>query len=129
MWAMSSPGASGPQSSGFGSGVNNRPPAPKNAKLEIVVEGRSFSCRDGTIIGAESDFASEVLEHVHGLEARHALLGIEDGYWFILTPRTVKRPFRLDGITLPRGERRSLDRVRHHVEFDSLRLGLRLTPR
>ena len=126
---MSYPGASGSQASSSGSGIDSRPPAPKNAELEMVVEGRSFLCRDGTIIGAESNFASEVFQHVHGLESRHALLGIEDGYWFILTPRNVKHPFRLDGATLPRGQRRPLDRVRHHVEFDSLRLGLRLKPK
>jgi len=126
---MSFLGASRSPDSVFGSLNDTRPVAPKNATLEIVVEGKSFLCHDGVIIGAESDFASEVFRHVPGLEARHALLGIENGCWFILTPRTVKRPFRLDGVTLPRGERRPLDRVRHHVEFDALRLGLRLKPR
>ena len=105
----------------LGSKGGFRPPAPKNARLELVVEGKTFVCRDGTIIGAESDLASEVFKHISGLEARHALIGREQGEWFILTPRNVSRPLRLDGVTLPRGERRPLDKVRHHVEFDSLR--------
>jgi hypothetical protein len=112
----------------FGSKGNFRPPAPKNARLELVVEGKTFVCRDGTIIGVDSDLAPEVFEHVHGLEARHALIGREQGEWFILTPRNVSRPLRLDGVTLPRGERRPLDKVRHHIEFDALRIGLRLSP-
>jgi hypothetical protein len=128
--AMSSPG--GGQNTGsvdFGSKSDLRPSAPKNARLELVVDGKAFTCRDGTIIGLESDLAPEVFKQVPGLEARHALLGIEQGDWFILTPRNVARPLRLDGVTLPRGERRPLDKVRHHVEFDALRLGLRLSPR
>jgi len=112
----------------YGSKGGFRPPAPKNARLELVVEGKTFVCRDGTIIGAESEFAAEVFKHVPGLEARHALIGREQGEWFILTPRNVSRPLRLDGVTLPRGERRTLDKVRHHVEFDALRIGLRLSP-
>jgi len=130
IWAMSSPGEGRPTSSvDFGSKTDVRPPAPKNARLELVIEGKAFVCRDGTIIGSDSDLAPEVFKHVAGLEARHALLGIEQGEWFILTPRTVGRPLRLDGVTLPRGERRPLDKVRHHIEFDTLRLGLRLLPR
>jgi len=106
-----------------------RPPAPKNARLELVVEGKTFVCRDGTVIGTESDLTPELFKHIPGLEARHALLGRDQGEWFILTPRNVSRPLRLDGVALPRGERRLLDRVRHHVEFDALRIGLRLLPR
>ena len=113
----------------FGSQGGFRPPAPKNARLELVVEGKTFACRDGTIIGAESNLAPEVFKHIPGLEPRHALIGRDQGEWFILTPRNVTRPLRLDGVTLPRGERRPLDKVRHHVEFDSLRIGLRLLPR
>jgi hypothetical protein len=94
-----------------------------------VVEGKAFTCRDGTIIGSESDLGTEVFKQISGLEPRHALLGMEQGEWFILTPRNVGRPLRLDGVTLPRGERRPLNKVRHHIEFDALRLGLRLMPR
>ena len=112
----------------FGSKGDFRPPAPKNARLELVIEGKTFVCRDGTIIGAESTLAAEVFKQIPGLEARHALIGREQGEWFILTPRNVNRPLRLDGVTLPRGERRPLDKVRHHVEFDALRIGLRLSP-
>ena len=113
----------------FDSKGDFRPAAPKNARLELVVEGKTFVCRDGTIIGTESDLASEPFKHIPGLEARHALIGRDQGEWFILTPRSVSRPLRLDGVALPRGERRLLDRVRHHVEFDALRIGLRLLPR
>jgi hypothetical protein len=127
---MSSPGAGGYKSSvDFGSKGEFRPPAPKSARLELVVEGKTFVCRDGTIIGSESDVAAEVFKLIPGLEPRHALLGLDQGVWFILTPRNVGRPLRLDGLTLPRGERRPLDKVRHHVEFDALRIGLRLLPR
>jgi len=127
---MSSPDEGGHTSSvDFGSKGDFRPPAPKNARLELVVEGKTFVCRDGTIIGAQSDLASEVFKQIPGLEARHALIGNEKGEWFILTPRNVNRPLRLDGATLPRGERRPLDRVRHHIEFDALRIGLRLSPK
>jgi hypothetical protein len=113
----------------FGSKDDLRPPAPKNARLELVIEGKTFVCRDGTVIGTESDLAPELFKHIPGLEARHALIGRDQGEWFILTPRNVSRPLRLDGVALPRGERRLLDRVRHHVEFDALRIGLRLSPR
>ena len=113
----------------FGSKGDLRPPAPKNARLELVIEGKTFVCRDGTIIGAESTLAAEVFKQIPGLETRHTLIGREQGEWFILTPRNVSRPLRLDGVTLPRGERRPLDKVRHHVEFDALRIGLRLSPR
>jgi hypothetical protein len=96
----------------FGSKGDFRPSAPKNARLELVVEGNTFVCRDGTIIGAESNLAAEVFKQIPGLEARHALIGREQGEWFILTPRNVS----------------PLDKVRHHVEFDALRIGLRLSP-
>jgi hypothetical protein len=112
----------------FSSKGDFRPAAPKNARLELVVEGKTFVCRDGTIIGTESELAPEVFKHISGLEARHALIGRDQGEWFILTPRNIGRPLRLDGVTLPRGERRFLDKVRHHVEFDALRIGLRLSP-
>ena len=130
MRGMSSSGGSGPSSSvDFGSKGDFRPPAPKNARLELVVEGKTFVCRDGSIIGSESNVALEVFKQIPGLEPRHALLGLDQGVWFILTPRNIGRPLRLDGVTLPRGERRPLDKVRHHIEFDALRIGLRLLPR
>src|SRR6202008_1197125 len=112
----------------FGSKGGFRPPAPKNDRMGLVVEGKNFVGRAGTIIGAEPTLAAEVFKQIPGLEARHALIGREQGEWFILTPRNVSRPLRLDGVTLPRGERRPLDKVRHHVEFDALRIGLRLSP-
>jgi hypothetical protein len=106
-----------------------RAEAPRNAVLELVFEGVTYPCKNGTIIGSSSSFAREAFSKVAGLEPRHLLLGIEDGYWFALTPVTVRRPFRLDGQPLVRGQRQILDRARYHVEFDDTRFGLRLSPR
>jgi hypothetical protein len=106
-----------------------RAEAPRNAVLELVFEGVTYSCKNGTIIGSSSSFAKEAFSKVAGLEPRHLLLGIEDGYWFALTPVSVQRPFRLDGQLLVRGQRQILERARYHVEFDDTRFGLRLSPR
>jgi hypothetical protein len=106
-----------------------RAEAPRHAVLELVFEGISYPCKNGTIIGSSSSFAKEAFSKVAGLEPRHLLLGIEDGYWFALTPVSVQRPFRLDGQQLVRGQRRILDKARYHVEFDDTRFGLRLSPR
>lgn len=108
--------------------LDTRPDAPVDAVLELVIEGTNYRCKDGTIIGSTSDFAKEFFSRAAGLEPRHLLVGKEGGCWFLFTPRTVRRPFLLDGSTLPRGERCSLKKVRHHVEFDELRFGLRLLP-
>src|SRR5258708_22057877 len=102
---MSSPGAGGHTSSvDFGSKGDFRPPAPKNARLELVVEGKTFVCRDGTIIGSESDVATEVFKMIPGLEARNALLGRDQGVVFTLTPPNRARPLRSDAVTLAIGE-------------------------
>jgi hypothetical protein len=106
-----------------------RADAPRNALLELVFEGVSYPCKDGTIIGTSSGFAKAAFSRVDDLEPRHLLLGMENGYWFVLTPKSVRRPFRLDGKALIRGERTILDKARYHVEFDDVRFGLRLSPR
>jgi hypothetical protein len=116
-------------SSSEGSKADTRAEAPRYASLELVFEGVSYPCKDGTIIGASSSFAKAAFSKVEGLEHRHLLLGIEDGYWFVLTPKSVQRPFRLEGKQLVRGERIILDKARYHVEFDDVRFGLRLSPR
>ena len=112
-----------------GSKPGSRADAPRNASLELVFEGVSYPCKDGTIIGTSSSFAKPAFSRVDGLEPRHLLLGLEDGYWFALTPKTVQRPFRLEGKALVGGERIILDKARYHVEFDNVRFGLRLSPR
>jgi hypothetical protein len=109
--------------------AGTRAEAPRNAALELVFEGISYPCKDGTIIGTSSGFAKSAFSKVDGLEPRHLLLGIEDGYWFALTPKSVQQPFRLEGKQLVRGERTILDKARYHVEFDNVRFGLRLSPR
>jgi len=105
-----------------------RPDAPPDAAMALVIEGTNYSCKDGTVIGSGSEFAREFFSRAGGLEPRHLLLGKEGGRWFLFTPRPVLRPFLLDGVTLPRGERRFLTKVRHHLQFDDLRFGLRLSP-
>jgi hypothetical protein len=122
-------GSSSSASASDGSKTGMRADAPRNAFLELVFEGVSYPCKDGTIIGTDSNFAKEAFSKVEGLEPRHLLLGVENGYWFALTPKSVRRPFRLDDKPLVRGERRILDKVRYHVEFDDIRFGLRLSPR
>jgi hypothetical protein len=109
--------------------LGTRADAPRNATLDLVFEGVSYPCKDGTIIGTSSGFAKAAFSKVGGLEPRHLLLGVENGYWFVLTPKSVQRPFRLEGKQLVRGERVILDKARYHVEFDDLRFGLRLSPR
>lgn len=116
-------------SSSDGSKAGTRADAPRNASLELVFEGVSYPCKDGTIIGTSSSFAKAAFSKVDGLEPRHLLLGMEGGYWFALTPKSVQRPFRLEGKQLVRGERTILDKARYHVEFDDVRFGLRLSPR
>ena len=116
-------------SSSDGSKAGIRADAPRNASLELVFEGVSYPCKDGTIIGTSSSFAKAAFSKVDGLEPRHLLLGMEGGYWFALTPKSVQRPFRLEGKQLVRGERIILDKARYHVEFDDVRFGLRLSPR
>jgi hypothetical protein len=106
-----------------------RADAPRNAALDLVFEGVSYPCKDGAIIGTSSGFAKAAFSKVEGLEPRHLLLGVENGYWFVLTPKSVQRPFRLEGQQLVRGQRVILDKVRYHVEFDDIRFGLRLSPR
>jgi hypothetical protein len=116
-------------SSGDSKSSDTRAEAPRNAALELVFEGVSYPCKDGTIIGTSSSFAKAAFSKVQGLEPRHLLLGKENGYWFALTPKSVLRPFRLDGKPLVRGQRVILDKARYHVEFDDVRFGLRLSPR
>jgi hypothetical protein len=119
---------SGSTSSGD-SKLDTRANAPRNAVLDLVFEGVSYPCKDGTIIGTSSGFAKAAFSKVEGLESRHLLLGVENGYWFVLTPKSVQRPFRLEGKQLVRGQRVILDKARYHVEFDDVRFGLRLSPR
>jgi hypothetical protein len=107
---------------------DSRPDAPHDAVMELVIEGTNYRCKDGTVIGSASELAKEFFSRASGLEPRHLLLGREGGCWFLFTPRTVRRPFLLDGSTLPRGERYFLKKVRHHLQFDELRFGLRLLP-
>ena len=108
--------------------ANDLPPAPRGARLELVTEGLSHLCVDGTVIGSKGNLPASIARHWSELEARHLLLGMDGGAWFVFTPLTVVRPFSLDGEPLPRGRRRPLDRVRHHLAFDHVRIGLRLHP-
>jgi hypothetical protein len=119
----------GTSTSSEGSKADTRADAPRNASLEVVFEGVSYPCKDGTIIGTSSSFAKTAFSKVEGLEPRHLLLGTENGYWFALTPKSVRRPFRLEGKQMVRGARIMLDKARYHVEFDDVRFGLRLSLR
>jgi hypothetical protein len=119
----------GTSTSSEGSKADTRADAPRNASLEVVFEGVSYPCKDGTIIGTSSSFAKTAFSKVEGLEPRHLLLGMENGYWFALTPKSVRRPFRLEGKQMVRGARIMLDKARYHVEFDDVRFGLRLSLR
>jgi hypothetical protein len=121
--------SSSTSSSSGDSKLGTRADAPRNAALALIFEGVSYPCKDGTIIGTSSSFAKTAFAEVEGLEPRHLLLGKENGYWFALTPKSVQRPFRLEGKQLVRGQRVILDKARYHVEFDDLRFGLRLSPR
>ena len=121
--------SSSTSSSSGDSKLGTRADAPRNAALALIFEGVSYPCKDGTILGTSSSFAKTAFAKVEGLEPRHLLLGTENGYWFALTPKSVQRPFRLEGKQLVRGQRVILDKARYHVEFDDLRFGLRLSPR
>jgi hypothetical protein len=128
MWPTDAKSGSTSSSSGD-SKPGTRADAPRNAALELVFEGVSYPCKDGTIIGTSSGFAKAAFSKVEGLEPRHLLLGVDNGYWFALTPKSVLRPFRLEGQQLVRGQQVILDKARYHVEFDDVRFGLRLSPR
>jgi len=121
--------SSSTSSSSSDSKLGTRADAPRNAALDLVFEGVSYPCKDGTIIGTSSSFAKTAFAKAEGLEPRHLLLGVENGYWFALTPKSVQRPFRFEGKQLVRGQRVILDKARYHVEFDDVRFGLRLSPR
>ncbi|MBV9491678.1 MAG: hypothetical protein JO069_18455 [Verrucomicrobia bacterium] len=108
--------------------ANDLPPAPRGARLELVTEGLSHFCIDGTVIGSKGNLPASIARRWSELESRHLLLGMEGDAWFAFTPLNVVRPFSLDGEPLPLGKRRPLDRVRHHLAFDHVRIGLRLHP-
>jgi hypothetical protein len=128
---MSTPELKGPEpkrSNSTACGADERPPAPRRARLEVVIEGKRHFCVDGTVIGSKGHLPPDHLRRWAELEPRHLLLGMDGDAWFVFTPLTVARPFSLDGEPLNRGERRFLDRVRHHLAFDDIRIGLRLHP-
>jgi hypothetical protein len=109
-------------------GAKEPPQAPRRARLELVIEGSSHFCVDGTVIGSSGNLPSDLSPRWAALEPRHLLLGTDGDAWFVFTPLTVVRPFTLDGEHLTRGERRLLTRVRHHLALDDVRIGLRLHP-
>jgi len=125
---MEPPGPASGENTPASSHSGSLPPAPGNARLELVIEGGSRFCEDGTVIGTKGNLPPDFLRPWPDLEPRHLLLGLEGARWFIFTPLTVMRPFSLDGEPLKRGERRALDRVRHHLALDHVRIGLRLHP-
>src|SRR5258708_14221754 len=114
-------------SSSGDSNADTRADAPRNDTLELVFEGVSYPCKDGTIIGTSSSFAKSAFSKVQGLEPRHLLLGMENGYWFALTPKSVQRPFRLEGEQLVRGPRITLPNARYPGEFHQSPFGPRLS--
>src|SRR5260221_13575959 len=109
---MSSPGAGGHTSSvDFGSKGDFRPPAPKNARLEIVVEGKTFVCRDGTIIGSESGVATELFKLFPGLMARTLLLRLEEVVLVLLPPLVMDISMVFGGVAFLRCVRSCLVKV------------------
>ncbi|HEY0789580.1 MAG TPA: hypothetical protein VGD78_00830 [Chthoniobacterales bacterium] len=112
----------------MGDPAEDLPSAPRWARLELVTEGAAHFCADGSVLGSQGNLPETLTQHWTDLEPRHLLLGRENGFWFAFTPVTVARPFSLDGAPLLPGDRRWLDRVRHHLALDDLRIGLRLHP-
>jgi hypothetical protein len=104
------------------------PLAPLDAELDLVVEGATFRCKDGSVMGRDGDIGNAVLRRYKALESRHLLMGKEGGRWFVLTPKTIENPFWMDGYRLVPGERTLLIKIRHHLALDDLRIGLRLKP-
>jgi hypothetical protein len=102
--------------------------APAHAVLDLVIEGHAYRCFDGQMIGSDFPFAREFFSRGEGLEPRHLLIGHEDDRWFVFSPPNVRRLFVIDDQPVRPGQRRYLDRTRHHGAFGDLRFGLRLHP-
>ena len=98
-------------------------------RLEVRAEGTSYPCKDGDVIGTEGKLAQPFFSKVTNLAPRHLLIGqVEDGRWFVFTPKNVQHPFALDGVIIRAGERKILQYVEHQVEFSGHVFGFRLVP-
>src|SRR5262249_17296495 len=53
---------------------DDRPDAPPEAAMELVIEGAPYPCKDGALICSTSEFAKEFFSRANGLEPRHLLV-------------------------------------------------------
>lgn len=102
---------------------------PEPCRLEITVEGQTFVCRDGDVLGRRGTVGVERLGHVSVISRRHLQVHRElTGQWRLHVLAEARNATFLDGVVLPRGEGHPLSPGDHRVEVEGFVFTLRAEP-
>lgn len=121
--AIAPPPADAPAGGGVVAGL---PPC----RMEITVEGQTFVCRDGDILGRRGTLGVERLGHVSVISRKHLQVHREEetGQWRLSVLPEARNATFLDGKVILRGESRPVPVGEHRVEIEGFIFTLRAEP-
>ena len=96
------------------------------AQLEVTINGKSFPCANGDVLGREGTVGSAELWNFGAVHRRHVQILLDRGVWHVQALANTRNLTELDGSPLARGERRALC-GEHQLRLSTqVRIGLRV---
>ena len=70
--------------------------------VKVVIDGRAYTARHGTVLGREGTLAKEYFEQFSTVSRRHAKITKDGGRWYVTVPASVANSTMLDGVEMKR---------------------------
>lgn len=98
-------------------------------RLDITVEGQTFVCRDGDVLGRRGTLGVERLGRVSVISRRHLQVHrAPTGQWRLSVLAEARNATLLDGVVLARGEDHPIHPGEHRVEIEGFIFTLNAEP-
>ena len=72
------------------------------AGVKVLVEGKAYTARHGSIIGREGTVAADYFSKFNTVSRAHVKFSKQGGRWFITVPASVANSTMLDGVEAKR---------------------------
>ena len=70
--------------------------------LKVIIDGRPYTARHGSVLGREGTIAKDYFEKFSGVSRVHAKITKTGGRWYVTVPAAVANTTLLDGVEAKR---------------------------